>query len=474
MTKKERIQRDIKIELSRRNFYEYCKVKDPKFYKKNRKYLKELCDGFQSFIESDDTLLCVNCPPRFGKSYTLTLLESFLLGLNPKTRIISVSYNTMLSTQFSRGVRDIINEPKLDLNNKQIVYKDIFNTKIKKGDGSVEKWAVEGSSLKNFIAASPKSSLTGYGADYLIIDDLIKNSEEAFNSNVLDSHWNWFRDTFLSRAEAKNKMILVFTRWAKGDLSGRLTAFYDEQGLPYRTITMKAEQEDGSSLCEDILPASRIKFLKAIMSEEIFNANYNQVPMDLKGRLYKRFNIYKESEIFRRDEEENFIYDFDKMINYTDTADRGEDYLCSITAGIKDNKIYLIDIIYTKAAMEYTEIEVAEHLNKFKPSICRIESNNGGRSFARQVDKISKELNNDITQITSFHQSDRKDTRILSNKENIMNYIYYPEGWSTKWEDFFRDITEYQAEGKNAHDDAPDALTGIYETFEKLGYYKYK
>lgn len=469
MINKNKLLKDAKIELAKRNFYFFCRIKAPKFFKDDREYLKTLCDTLQAFYESKDSLLIINLPPRMGKSYTLTLFEQWVMGKAPYTKIISISYNKMLSTQFSKNVRDGIAEER---DGDNITYSDIFDTKIKKGDSSVEKWSVEGSNLKNFIASSPTGSLTGYGSDIFVIDDLVKNSEEAFNSNVLDRHWNFFTNTAMSRIEAGGKIIVVFTRWAKGDLVGRLENFYKENGLTYRKLSMKAEKEDGSSLCEELLPKDRIKLLKAIVSEEIFNANYNQIPMDLKGRLYTRFNTYKPKEIFKSDEDGNIIYDFDRTLTYCDTADKGKDYLCSITAGIKDNKIYIIDVIYTKATMEITEVEVSKALKEFNVEICRVESNNGGRGWARNIERLSRELGNTTTKITTFTQSKTKNSRILSHKEDVMNNVYYPEGWSTKFDEFFRAITEYQAEGKNKNDDGPDALTGVYESFEALGYYK--
>lgn len=480
-----------KVELARRNFYYYCRLKDPKFYKKDREYLKKLCDELQDFYFSNDEVLIVNMPPRLGKSYTLQNFEEWILGINQKEKIITASYNRMLSNNFSKNVRNAIQEIKADKD--IIVYSDIFKSQIKKGSGAAEIWSLEGSTLPNFLSTSPSGTVTGFGCSLMVIDDLIKNAEESYNENLLEKHFKWLTDTMLSRIEIGGKLVVIFTRWSNKDLAGRLLDFYKTQGLKIRHILMKAEQEDGSSLCEELLSKQRIKYLKSIMSEEIFNANYNQVPIDIKGRLYTDLRTYNYDELyqveevyfdeekhyneytFKKDKNNKRIYKFhfDKIINYTDTADEGKDYLCSITAGIYKRKIYVLDVIYTKAHMESTEPMVAKALKDYEVHICRIESNNGGKGFARNVDILKKELNNNITQITTFTQNKNKNSRIYSNKDNVMKNIYLPENWGVLWPEFFKSMVEYQAEGKNEHDDAEDAITGIYESFQALCYYDY-
>lgn len=483
-----------RVELARHNFYYYCKLKDNKFYNKNKPYLKTLCDELQDFYFSDDDVLVINMPPRFGKSYTLQNFECWIFGQENghKNRIMTASYNKTLSSNFSKGVRNTIQEEKVDKD--IIVYSDIFNAKIKRGSSAAELWTLENSNLVNFLSTSPTSTSTGFGCSILCIDDLIKNAEEAFNETKLEKYWDWFTNTMLSRIEQGGKLIVIFTRWSKKDLAGRLLDFYKEQGKKVRHLLMKAEQEDGSSLCEEVLSKERIKLLKSIMSEEIFNANYNQVPLDLKGRLYTRLQTYDYDELYETNSKEfdeeltkhnKYIYkldekgkkikkiEFEKIINYTDTADTGDDYLCSITAGIYKRKIYILDVIYTKAHMEQTEPMVADSLKNNEVHLCRIESNNGGRGFARNVDRLSKELENNITQITSFTQKKNKQSRIYSNKDNVMMNIFFPEDWSIRWPEFFKSMVEYQAEGKNAHDDAEDSITGVYESFQGFGYYNY-
>lgn len=93
-----------------------------------------------------------------------------------------------------------------------------------------------------------------------------------------------------------------------------------------------------------------------------------------------------------------------------------------------------------------------------------IESNNGGRGFARNVERILKEsFKNKKCMITWFHQSKNKKTRILVNATNVMEQIIMPDDWKKRFKAFYTDIVKYQRKGKNEHDDAPDGLTGLVE-----------
>jgi len=97
-----------------------------------------------------------------------------------------------------------------------------------------------------------------------------------------------------------------------------------------------------------------------------------------------------------------------------------------------------------------------------------VESNNGGRAFARNVDRILRERNYTCA-VNWFHQGENKVARILSNASNVMQHVYFPEGWNKKWPELYLALISYQRTGKNKHDDAPDALTGVVEKYLNAG-----
>lgn len=451
------IIKQAKLELARREFFFYCHLKAPDFYKPDRKYLVDLCNSMQEFYEGDDEVLIINLPPRMGKSRSAGLFVEWVLGKNQKEKIMTGSYNETLSTMFSKNVRNSIQEEKADAD--KIIYSDIFpGVKIKSGDGAMNLWSLE-NGHNNYLATSPTGTATGFGCSLLIIDDLIKNAEEAFNENKLESHWEWFTKTMLSRLEGKEKVIIIMTRWASGDLAGRAEEYYKEENKKVRVIKNKALQDDGTMLCEDILSYKSYLSRTKAMGPEIASANYQQEPIDLKGRLYSKIKTY---ETLPKDTNGNLL--FTTIKNYTDTADTGSDYLCSINYGVYEKEAYVLDVIYTKEPMEVTEPLLANSLYDYRVNEADIESNNGGRGFARSVERILREkYKSNKTKINWFHQSKNKQARILSNSTWVMDHIYFPKNWVDRWPEFAKAILTYQKEGKNKNDDGPDTLSGIAE-----------
>ena len=146
------------------------------------------------------------------------------------------SYNETLSTMFSKNVRNAISEQKADLYIP--VYADVFpDTRIKHGDGAMNLWSLEGG-YNNYLATSPTGTATGFGASLMIIDDLIKNAEEANNELVKEKHWAWFTDTMQSRLEENGKLLIIMTRWATDDLAGRALEHYRKSGAKMRHVCM--------------------------------------------------------------------------------------------------------------------------------------------------------------------------------------------------------------------------------------------
>nr|DAO17896.1 MAG TPA: Terminase [Caudoviricetes sp.]DAP90002.1 MAG TPA: Terminase [Caudoviricetes sp.] len=452
---KELIKLEAKKELARRDFWYYCKLLGKKdFYNDKKEYLKDLCNQLQSFIDSNKKILVINMPPRFGKSYTATLFVQWLLGRNNKLKIMTGSYNETLSSTFAKQVRDMI---ATEQTQGVTVYRDIFpDTKIKYGEASMNKWALEGSQVANYLATSPTGTATGFGADLIVIDDLIKNSEEAYNSNVLEKHIDWFTNTMLSRTEKGFKLIIIMTRWASNDLAGFILSNYDN----VVHINYKAINDDGTPLDEGTLSLEDFEFKTKNMAKEIVYANYQQEPIDIKGRLYSEFKTYVDLP------KEKIV----KIASYCDTADTGDDFLCNIIYADCKDSAYILDVIYTKEAMEITEPLVAEAYKKFNVNVADIESNNGGRAFARNIERITRDKGNYKTVVKWFHQSGNKIARILSNSAWVNNNIYMPIDWKNKWSEFAKDIISYQKEGKNKHDDGPDALTGVAEKMASDGY----
>lgn len=448
------IKRQARFELARRDFFYYCHLMASDFYKSSRKYLVELCNDLQSFLSDDEhNVLVVNEPPRHGKSRTAGMFVQWLLGNDNNKKIMTGSYNETLSTVFSKNVRNAIQEAKADKD--VVVFNDIFpDTRIKYGDAAMNLWSIEGG-YNNYLATSPTGTATGFGADIIIIDDLIKNAEEANNASVLEKHWEWFTNTMLSRLEEGGKIIIIMTRWHSQDLAGKALIELPKSDYKVKHISMKAYDEaTDTMLCDEVLSKQAYLQKTKTMGADIASANYQQEPIDIKGRLYSDFKTYDGRPQFKQ------------IAAYTDTADTGSDYLSSYIYGVtSNNEAYVLDVVFTKEPMEVTEPLLAQKLAEHQVNTCDIESNNGGRGFARNVERLTQlNYGNHYTIFNWFHQSQNKQARILTNATWAMEHIYFPDNWRHRWPELYQELMNYQREGRNAHDDAADALTGIVES----------
>ena len=125
-------------------------------------------------------------------------------------------------------------------------------------------------------------------------------------------------------------------------------------------------------------------------------------------------------------------------------------------------------MLYTQKPMEYTEPATASMLMEHKVNLADIESNNGGKGFARNVKTIMQQHGTNYTTVKWFHQSANKKARILTNSTWVMNHIYFPVNWKDRWPEFYQALITYQKEGKNLHDDAPEFYQALI-TYQKEG-----
>lgn len=447
------------ITQGKESFWHYCLRINPNFFKKHRIYQKVLCEKLQAAYEKkliNDKgepydIIIINLPPGFGKSYTGVMFTTWCYGQNEKNQVVEVSYNSTLAETFSKAVREAIRDEEIKDDQSHYVVNSFFpKLKIKHGDGAVTRWALEGSYM-SYLATGFDGSLTGMRGNIGIIDDPIKNAAEAVNENVKAGHWNFYKNTFASRMLEGALQIIIQTRWATDDLAGMLLSEFPERCYELR---MPALTEDGTSLCEDLYSTADLLRKKGTLDSHIWLANYMQEPIDISGGLYaagfKTYDAVDDSK-------------FERMVAYTDTADQGADYLCSISAGIIDKYAYVLDVYFTGESMEITEPETARRLDLHGVREVAIESNNGGRGFARNVETELRKIKNKKCQVTWFTQSKNKRTRILVNASNVLEQVIFPEDWEQRFPEFALALKKYQRKGKNAHDDAPDTVTGLVE-----------
>lgn len=458
------IKKQYHIELSQRSFYHYCRSINPKFFKKKRKYLKQICDSLQDFYFNDKKCFIISLPPRHGKSYIMTLFTNWLLGINSGIKIITVCYDYDLSSQFSRQVRD-----RIQLKDNQfslLTNQDIFpNCQIKKGDGAYDIWSLSGQSQRSYMAARVNGAVNGKGADIIVCDDTIRDAEEAYNNDRVEKINKWFDEVLMTRREGLKKIIVVMTRYRENDLAGYVHKLFSKEEI--QEIVMPAyDSKSEEMLCEELL--NKIEYDRIMKNvTDVKLANYQQICRKFVGRLY--IKGFRDLSI---EEYDNIKSNIVRRECYVDTADRGKDYLCALIYDVvktpqEGEEAIVIDVLYTQDPTEITEEKLVSMLYKHSVNKCWIEGNNGGSIFARNVKKIlSEKYKTNKCLIKDFHQSKNKESRILSQSGWVQEHIMFIKGWSVKFTKFFEDLYNYSKSTKNEHDDAQDCITGIAEMIQ--------
>lgn len=421
------------------------------------------------FAQGEIKKLMVFMPPQHGKSEGSTRrLPSFIVGQRPDTKVAIVSYNAPKARKFNREIQRIIDSPE---------YHAIFpNTTLNASNVTT----VAGSWLRNadeceivgcrggFKTVGVGGALTGEPVDVLIMDDIYKDAKTAWSPIVRESVSDWYDTVAETRLHNNSQQLIVFTRWHEDDLAGQLLrqqGAFDAEENPngWVVVTYKAIKEgapteydprnEGEPLWKE---RHNIEKLDAIRTRnpQVFESLYQQNPQPSEGLMYE--SGFKEYSV--RPATQNL-----KRRAYVDTADTGNDYLCAIIYDETEIANYIVDVMYTQKAMEYTEPALAKMLTKHSVAECTIESNNGGRGFARNVETQCRLLGNQRTRFKTFTQKDNKDVRIFSNSATVQNMSIMPEGWKKLYPEFASAICGYLKAGQNAHDDAPDALTGTIE-----------
>ena len=319
-------------------------------------------------------------------------------------------------------------------------------------------------------AAPFMGQITGFGCGKLgakkfsgamLIDDPMK-AQDSFSNTIKERIGELWTSTFKNRLnDTHTPVIVTAQRLAEDDFCGYLIKREGtiDEGGEWDVVRFPAIVDEGTNteraLWEDRFPLEKLRRYRE-SDPFTFETQYMQNPKPLEGMMYREFKTY-----------DIIPYAIESTRKaYVDTADTGDDYLCAICYVEQPEGNYVTDVLYTKKPMEYTEPATAEMLSRQQTEEAFVESNNGGRGFARNVEKQCRLMGNTKTRISWFAQTDNKQVRIFSKSADVNNMTFLPSGWDKKWPEFYRAIMGYMKEGRNANDDAPDALTGCFEKRE--------
>ena len=414
--------------------------------------------------------LMITMPPQHGKSEGATRrLPAFVLGQDPDKRIAIVSYNAIKARKFNRELQRIMDDDR---------YYELFPQTLLAGQASYQE---QGRRSRNYARNSDEceivgyqgsfktigvgGSLTGEPVDMLIMDDLYKDASSAWSPVIRQNVADWYDTVASTRLHNDSQQLLVFTRWHMEDLAGRLLeqeGVYDPIENPQGWLLVSfpaiqnrppSEQDprvEGEPLWPERHSLSKLLEIKG-RSPTVFESLYQQNPQPSQGLMYEEFTCYTD------------LPSRSYSVAYIDAADSGADYLCALFYKEAEDGNYITDVLYTKDPMEVTETTLTYMLQQHQVERCHIESNNGGNLFVSNLQQRSWDMGNRLTRFNPFHQNQNKTARIFAASASVQKLIKMPLDWKKRFPKFARDLTGYLRVGTNAHDDAPDALTGSIE-----------
>ena len=414
--------------------------------------------------------LMITMPPQHGKSEGATRrLPAFVLGQDPDKRIAIVSYNAIKARKFNRELQRIMDDDR---------YYELFPQTLLAGQASYQE---QGRRSRNYARNSDEceivgyqgsfktigvgGSLTGEPVDMLIMDDLYKDASSAWSPVIRQNVADWYDTVASTRLHNDSQQLLVFTRWHMEDLAGRLLeqeGVYDPIENPQGWLLVSfpaiqnrppSEQDpraEGEPLWPERHSLEKLLEIKG-RSPTVFESLYQQNPQPSQGLMYEEFTCYTD------------LPSRSYSVAYIDAADSGADYLCALFYKEAEDGNYITDVLYTKDPMEVTETTLTYMLQQHQVERCHIESNNGGNLFVSNLQQRSWDMGNRLTRFNPFHQNQNKTARIFAASASVQKLIKMPLDWKKRFPKFARDLTGYLRVGTNAHDDAPDALTGTIE-----------
>lgn len=211
-------------------------------------------------------------------------------------------------------------------------------------------------------------------------------------------------------------------------------------------------------LCPSLLSFDSWKEKKRLTSPDIFEANYQNMPIDAQGRLYEGFSLY-----------EALPESPAPVVAYVDTADTGAGLPVRRGRPARlEGEGYVVDVVYSDEAMETTEVAVAKDALRHPGRRSATRKNNGGRGFARNVEAPPVgAIRWRRPTVIWVNQRQNKMARILTESAYIQRHIHMPKEWATRWPGYYNAMRNFQRKGRNAHDDAPDATTGLAEVLQR-------
>ena len=238
---------------------------------------RHIAKKFNDLANGKIKRLIVNMPPRHTKSeFASYLLPSWMVGRNPKLKIIQVTHTGELAIRFGRKAKNLIDSQE---------YSKIFQTRLQEDSQAAGRW--ETAQGGEYFAAGVGGAITGRGADLLIIDDP-HSEQDAMSASAFENCYEWYTSGPRQRLQPGASIVLVMTRWSKKDLTGILLKNQKEvKGDQWEVVEFPAIMDHGP-VWPEYWGQDELDKVKATLPVGKWNAQWMQSPTSEEGALIKR------------------------------------------------------------------------------------------------------------------------------------------------------------------------------------------
>ena len=368
-------EKQNKREISE-DFLKFVKAVWPDFVEGD--HHKKIADQFNRLADGKINRLIINMPPRHTKSeFASYLLPAWMIGRQPKLKIIQTTHTAELAIRFGRKAKTLIDSEE---------YRRIFQTRLREDSQAAGRWETDQGG--EYFAAGVGGAITGRGADLLIIDDP-HSEQDALNPEALERAYEWYTSGPRQRLQPGGKIVVVMTRWSIKDLTSSLIkAQATDKADQWELIEFPAILPTNEPVWPQFWKLSELESVKASLSVQKWNAQWMQNPTAEEGSIIKRD--------WWRKWDKDYIPDCVHIIQSYDTAflkKETADFSAITTWGVfyptEDSGPNLILLDALKERLEFPELKrrALEQYYYWRPDTVVIESKASGLPLTYELRK---------------------------------------------------------------------------------------
>ena len=425
----------------------------------NGRHHKVMARKFEDIASGKIKRLIINMPPRHTKSeFASYMLPAWFLGKYPDKKVIQTSNTADLAVGFGRKVRNLVGSEQ---------YSKIFpNVNLRQDSKAAGRWSTNKDG--EYFAIGVGGTVTGKGADLLIIDDPHSEQEAALaagDASVFDKVYEWYTSGPRQRLQPGGSIVVVMTRWAKRDLTGRiLQSSVEKDGNDeWEVIDFPAILPSDKPLWPEFWSLEELEALRSELPVSKWNAQYQQSPTSEQGAIVKR-EWWKEWKAEDPPRCEFIIQSWDTAFLKTERSD----YSACTTWGVfyinenpNDANIILLDSF--KRRMEFPELKekAFNHYKQWEPDAFVVEAKASGAPLIFELRAMG-------IPVQEFTPSRGNDKMVRIN--SVADLFASGKVWapSTRWADEL--IEEMAAFPNSENDDLVDSATQALIRFRKGGF----